>query len=198
MANDSWCSSPSLSLSQVHAMPVDNCVRLAMDVLPHSPVLLCLALPPLSASQACIVFMRSAQEIEWVNACANVSTYEPNAARLKEMQDKYGSWFTSKVTAIPAKDSVLLIPPCNWGIGCKAIVPVTVPIWYSSLTRQVAAQYSVPTTDLRVPARIRPGTFVRPGIQVYVLPCQSFPCPAAQWQERHYDPQNFAHLADQG
>lgn len=139
-----------------------------------------------------MVLMRSAQEIEWVNGCANVSTTRPDAATIKQLQNKNAGRGVFHIAAIPANGSTLLIPPCNWGVGCKAVVSVTFPFGYDDLLQQVSAQYGVPTTDLRVPAVLHGGAYVGPGIQVYVLPCDSFPCPAIQWQEREYNPRHWA------
>ncbi|KAK9796345.1 hypothetical protein WJX73_010863 [Symbiochloris irregularis] len=65
-------------------------------------------------------------EISQANACANVSLVT--------------QMLPDGTPGTPVQGSKLLIPPCRWGIGCRAVVPINTVVPYGYVTMQLTSR----------------------------------------------------------
>jgi hypothetical protein len=75
--------------------------------------------------------------------------------------------------ATPAKGQTVLIPPCVWAEGCRAVVPIANVTTYEPAKMAISQQYGGAQVFLPV---LDSGQYVGPGDTAYVLPCTSRCC----------------------
>ena len=72
----------------------------------------------------------------------------------------------------PEAGQKLLIPPCKWAEGCRAVVPLNATGPYYSAVSAVCDSLGVNATDVLLPYIYSSGDIVGPGQNAYVLPCK--------------------------
>lgn len=103
--------------------------------------------------------MCSYTEIAIANAWANVTTKACNHC-------------AGDSPRTPEAGQKLLVPPCKWADGCRAVVPLNKTSEQYNARLNVSAGLGVNFTDVLLPYVFSTGDIVGPGQNAYVLPCR--------------------------
>ncbi|BDA43719.1 hypothetical protein COCOBI_04-7340 [Coccomyxa sp. Obi] len=76
----------------------------------------------------------------------------------------------------PEAGQKILIPPCKWAEGCRAVVPLNDTSNQYDARLRVSESLGVNVTDVLVPYVFSTGDIVGPGQNAYVLPCTNKCC----------------------
>ncbi len=105
-------------------------------------------------------------EFQKANVWANISDCQPYAS-------------PSSTPRIPDAGQRILVPPCTWAVGCRAVVPLNKTSTYQDAYNdivKIAGNGSQVDLD---PYIYSSGNFVGPGEIAYILPCNVSCCQGA-------------------